>query len=242
MKAENYSSLSSTLRKEFAQSLHCAVNFASVKRASGWLTALPLQKHGFACFPGCFGFTLWLVTSHFILYILYSETALCACGSSFSVDHVLSCPKGGLPSLRHNDVRDLTASLLTEVCSQVIVEPELQPVSNPDEFSLATSNTQEGACLDVAMNGFWGSQSERCFVDVNADTGPYPGFLVGWGVLFQKKWTFLNEVCYKYGMQSMPVSKEVWGHAPPPTPCRKFFKIRCLKIECSLVTILSNNC
>jgi len=66
------------------------------------------------------------------------------------------------------------------------------------------------------MNGFWGSQSERCFVDVNADTGPYPGFLVGWGVLFQKKWTFLNEVCYKYGMQSMPVSKGGWGDAPPP--------------------------
>jgi len=46
------------------------------------------------------------------------------------------------------------------VCSQVIVEPELQPVSNPDEFSLATSNTQEGARLDVAMDGFWGGQSE----------------------------------------------------------------------------------
>ena len=55
---------------------------------------------------------------------------------------------------------------LTEVCSQVIVEPELQPVSNPDEFSLATSNTQEGAHLDVVINGFWGGQSERCFVDV----------------------------------------------------------------------------
>jgi len=70
--------------------------------------------------------------------------SLFAHGSSFSVDHALSCPKGGLPSLQHNDVRNPTASLLTEVCSQVIVEPELQPVSNPDEFSLATYNTQEG--------------------------------------------------------------------------------------------------
>ena len=84
------------------------------------------------------------------------------------MDHVLSCSKGGFPSLRHNinDVRDFTASLLTEVCSQVIVEPELQPVSNPDEFSLATSNTQEGARLDIVMNGFLGGESERCFVDV----------------------------------------------------------------------------
>ena len=40
-----------------------------------------------------------------------------ACGgSSFSVEHALSCPKGGLPTLRHNDISDFTASLLTEVC------------------------------------------------------------------------------------------------------------------------------
>ena len=83
-----------------------------------------------------------------------------------SVDHVLSCPKGGLPSLRHNHVRDLTALFLPKVYFQVIVEPELQPVSNPDEFSLATSNTLEGTHLDVAMNGFWGGRPERCFVDV----------------------------------------------------------------------------
>ena len=37
---------------------------------------------------------------------------------------------------------------------------------DPDEYSIATSNTQEGTCLDVAMNGFWGGQSERWFVDV----------------------------------------------------------------------------
>ena len=33
---------------------------------------------------------------------------------------------------RHNEIRDLTATLLTEVCSQVAVEPELQPVSQQD--------------------------------------------------------------------------------------------------------------
>jgi len=57
----------------------------------------------------------------------------------------------GLPSLRHNEVRDLTATLLAEVCSQVCVEPELQLVSNPDDFSFATSSTQEGARLDMGF-------------------------------------------------------------------------------------------
>ena len=55
-------------------------------------------------------------------------------GASFSVEYVLSCPKGGLPSLRHNEIRDLTANLLTEVCSLVCVEPKLQPVPNSEEF------------------------------------------------------------------------------------------------------------
>ena len=43
-----------------------------------------------------------------------------ACGTSFSIDHSLSCPKGGFPSIRHNKVRDLTAELLSEVCHSVL--------------------------------------------------------------------------------------------------------------------------
>ena len=35
-----------------------------------------------------------------------------------------------------------------------------------DDFSLTTFNTQEGAHLDIAANGFWGGQLERCFMDV----------------------------------------------------------------------------
>ena len=72
------------------------------------------------------------------------------------MDHALSCRKGGLPSLHHNEIRDLTACLLTEMCHQVQVEPVLQPVSNPGSFALSTANTQEGAHLDIGMNGFWG--------------------------------------------------------------------------------------
>jgi len=64
----------------------------------------------------------------------------------------LSCPKGGLPSIRRNEIRDLTATLLTEVCSQVAMEPELQLVPQLDYPPSA--NIQEGARLDIAMNGF----------------------------------------------------------------------------------------
>jgi len=76
--------------------------------------------------------------------------------------------QGGLPTLRHNEIRDvdLTATLfLIEVCYQVQVEPEFQPVSSPETFSLLTTNTQNGARLDIVMNGFWEGRSEHCCVD-----------------------------------------------------------------------------
>ena len=34
----------------------------------------------------------------------------CTCGKSFTVEHALSCPLGGFPSIRHNEIRDLTAN------------------------------------------------------------------------------------------------------------------------------------
>ena len=47
----------------------------------------------------------------------------CVCGKSFSVEHAFSCLCGGFPSIHHNEVRDLTVSLLSEVCCDVGVEP-----------------------------------------------------------------------------------------------------------------------
>ena len=81
----------------------------------------------------------------------------------FSVDHALSCPKGGFPSIRHNEVRDITAELLSEVCHDVEVEPHLQPLSD-ERFQQKTANTQDGARLDIAMNGFWGGRYEKCYL------------------------------------------------------------------------------
>ena len=53
----------------------------------------------------------------------------CACGSNFTIEHSMSCPKGGFPSIRHNEIRDLTAKLLTEVYHDVSVEPDLQTLT-----------------------------------------------------------------------------------------------------------------
>ena len=62
------------------------------------------------------------------------------------------------------DIGDFLKNIQYQLCNYH--QPELQPVNNPEDFSLATSNTQEGARLDIAANGFWGGRSERCFMDV----------------------------------------------------------------------------
>ena len=54
----------------------------------------------------------------------------CVCGKPFSVEHAISCPCGGFPSICHNEVYDSTASLLSEVCCDVGVEPALLPLDH----------------------------------------------------------------------------------------------------------------
>ena len=56
--------------------------------------------------------------------------------------------------IRHNEVQDLTASLLTEVCHNVATEPSLQPVTS-ETFSLASANNTNDACLDIKARSFW---------------------------------------------------------------------------------------
>ena len=67
--------------------------------------------------------------------------------------------------MRHNEVRDITATLLTEVCHGVITEPHLQPLSG-ESLSHCSAITEYGARLDVAMYGFWGGRFEKAFVDI----------------------------------------------------------------------------
>ena len=78
------------------------------------------------------------------------------------MQHALSCPKGGFPTLRHNEVRDLTAKAMTEVCHDVCVEPHLQPVTG-EVIARASSISTDGARLD---EGFWGGRHEQAFFDI----------------------------------------------------------------------------
>ena len=70
----------------------------------------------------------------------------------------------GFPTICHNEIRDITASLLTEVCNNVAIEPPLQPLSG-ENMTARTANTDDGARVDSRARGFW-NMSQDAFFDV----------------------------------------------------------------------------
>ena len=138
------------------------LNFSQEKGASIWLSVLPIAKHGFDLHKGAFRDALSLRYG----WHLMNTPQTCSCGSNVSVDHAMICSKGGFPTIRHNEVRDLTANTLSEVCHNVIKEPLLQPVQGEILHLIHNSaNREEHARLDISARGFW-NRSQLAFFDI----------------------------------------------------------------------------
>ena len=75
--------------------------------------------------------------------------------------------------MRHNHIRDLEAELMTEVCKDVRVEPELMPI---DAQTIINGNTADKARLDVSGNGVWGPL-EKTFLDIRIFHPNAPSYL-----------------------------------------------------------------
>ena len=74
---------------------------------------------------------------------------------SNELHHTVKLDTGGFPSIRHDEVRDLTASMLRNVCHDVCVEPNLQPLSG-EVIVHQTAIVEDGARLDISACGFEG--------------------------------------------------------------------------------------
>ena len=134
------------------------VDLAREKGTSSWLSVLPLDDHGFSLHKGEFRDALCLRYG----WKLSHTPAKCNCGLAFSADHAMICHMGGFPTIRHNELRDVTASLLTEVCHDVATEPHLQPLSG-ESMTLRSAITDDGARLDIRARGFWAAAQDAYF-------------------------------------------------------------------------------
>ena len=123
VKQSYYSSVSCNLHGQLNHSLQLALDLATAKGASAWLSTLPLSEYGFTLHKSAF---------HDVVALCYgwplSRTpSYCACGNNFSVEHVLSCPKGGLPSLCQSEtclliflLKYATKSMLSQNSSRLV--------------------------------------------------------------------------------------------------------------------------
>ena len=137
-----------------------ANDLAKMRGASSWLTTLPLKSENFDLNKREFYDALSLYRFRWTPKYLPST---CPCGKRFDVDHAMSCVKGGFVHRRQDDVRDLFASLLKDVCHDVEVELHLQPLTG--EVLISSANSSDEAPLDVSARGFW-QRGQRAVFDV----------------------------------------------------------------------------
>ena len=147
------------IRNNSSQSMYKLLELSSEKGASSWLTSLPLKMYGFRLNKQEF---VDAIAMRYDLKI-NDVSKKCACGEIYSINHCLTCKKGGYINIRHNVVRDTTAELLTEMCKDVRTEPALQPVTG--EVLPPGSNLSDGARSDVCALSFW-SPLRRAFFDI----------------------------------------------------------------------------
>ena len=124
------------------------------------MNTVPITEHGFTFHKRVFR------DADALRYGWTLEEVLveCVCGISFTLEYALSCQRGRFPTWRHNEVCDLTAFLLSEVCANVTAEPVLQELTG--ESLHGAANRDGGARLDIAVDGFWGFKGERTYMDV----------------------------------------------------------------------------
>ena len=130
------------------------------KGSSNWLTSLPIKEHDFYLSKQMFWDSIMLRYG----ITLSRLPAKCVCGTSFTIEHALTCKKGGFINIRHNNLRDFTAELLSEVCNDVRVEPLLTPLTG-EGFRYRSANTDDHARLDVSARDVW-VKGSRAFFDI----------------------------------------------------------------------------
>ena len=142
---------------QLSPELKRCIDLSREKGSSSWLSVLPLKEHGFYLHKGEFRDALCLRYG----WKPSNIPQTCNCGSCFTVDHAIICHMGGFPTIHHNEIRDITSSLLTEVCHNVTTEPPL----TGETFDARSANTQDNTRLDIRARGFWNT-SQDAFFDV----------------------------------------------------------------------------
>lgn len=95
------------------QDLQRVMDFCSEKGASSWLGVIAFEEHGFRLHKGALCLRYGWQLSHLPTHCVYGRNPM--------VEHAFSCSCGAFPTIRHNDIRDITASMLNATMYNVLV-------------------------------------------------------------------------------------------------------------------------
>ena len=85
--------------------------------------------------------------------------AMCPCGEKYNVAHALNCKKCGFATMRHNNLRDFEADMLSKIVNDVETEPELQLVTR-EIFEGLSGNPFR---TDITARGVWRANQNNVF-------------------------------------------------------------------------------
>ena len=74
-------------------------------------------------------------------------------------------PTWRLPHSQAYELRSITANLMSKLCSDVCIEPHLQPLSG-EQMHYKSANQDEGTHLDVCATNFWSNWEQWAFFDI----------------------------------------------------------------------------
>ena len=114
-------------------------------RDSLWLTVLPIETHGLAVSKSEFRDTLGLQYGWRPPYLPDTFT----CGHIFTINPTMSCLKRGFPTIRHNELRDVLAGMMSDVCCDAHTEPTFQAL-NGEVLQKRTTTRDDEARLDIS--------------------------------------------------------------------------------------------
>ena len=66
----------------------------------------------------------------------------------------MSCKKGGFVRIMHNDLHNLTAKIVSEVCKDTEIELKLLPLPGEELYGRTTNRSNE-VRLNIRALGFW---------------------------------------------------------------------------------------
>ena len=147
-----------SLKEDVSDSQKLLLEIANEKGVSSWLTADPSVQFRSILNKSDFRDAVCIRYG----YPLDGLPTTCVCGSDLTVDHALTCPCGGYPLARHNEVRDTIAEVMRGVLPDVEVEPQLLPYVE-EQLAGQTANRAVDARVDIRAKGFWTRQQEAFF-------------------------------------------------------------------------------